>query len=123
MKKILIIEDDVNVVTLLTQILENQNFTVISASDSLQGTTIAHQENPDLIILDLILPLGGGETSLRNLKMSTHTKEIPIIVMSATVDEHLIERVKNMGIEAFIEKPFDTNNLISKVQATLGKEQ
>ena len=119
MSKILIIEDDLIMVKLLTTALENDHFTVVAAYDGLQGTTLAHNERPDLIVLDLIMPLGGGITALRNLKMSTHTNMIPIIVISSTSDNCLIEEVKNMDIEIFITKPFNANDLLLKIKEIL----
>ena len=121
MSKILIIEDDLNMVKLLTTVLESNHFTVVAAYEGMQGTILAHNEKPDLIILDLIMPLGGGEVALRNLKMSTHTNKIPIIVISGTCDDHLIERVKSQGITAFIAKPFGANDLVSKIKEVLSK--
>lgn len=121
MSKILIIEDDQSLVMLLTTALESHDFTVVAAYDGLQGTTLAHDEKPDLILLDLIMPLGRGEVTLSNLKKSTHTKKIPIIVISGTSDEHLIAQVKNMGIEAYIAKPFDMNDLVAKIKEILAE--
>lgn len=121
MSKILIIEDDESMVKLLSNVLEKNNFTIVVASDGLQGTTAAHQETPDLIILDLIMPVGGGETTLSNLKVSPHTKEIPIIVMSGTSDELLKEQVKHMGIKHFFEKPFVMEKMVAKVKEILSK--
>ncbi len=121
MSKILIIEDDESMVKLLSEVLEKNDFTIVTASDGLQGTTVAHQENPDLIILDLIMPVGGGETTLRNLKMSEHTKDTPIIVMSGTSDELLKEQISHMGIKHFFEKPFIVEKLVSKIKEILLK--
>ena len=119
MSKILIIEDDLAVAALLSKTLESNNFTVICATDGLQGTTLAHNDNPDLIVLDLILPVGDGETVLRNLKISEHTKKIPIIVISATDDEHLIAQVKNQDIVHFFRKPLNPDDLLLKIQEVL----
>lgn len=119
MSKILIIEDDQSLVMLLTTALESSGFTVVAAFDGMQGTTLAHDEKPDLILLDLIMPLGGGLNALKNLKKSTHTSAIPVIVISGTSDVLLIDDVKNMGIEEYIAKPFDINDLIKKIQEVI----
>lgn len=121
MSKILIIEDDPNMVTLLTTVLEKEGYTVVAANEGMQGTTMAHEEKPDLILLDLIMPLGGGKTALKNIKMSTHTKDIPIIVVSGTADVLLIDDVKEMGITEYISKPFDSKELLEKIKNALGE--
>jgi DNA-binding response OmpR family regulator len=121
MSKILIIEDDVILTELLRKTLESDHFRVVTAGDGLQGTTLAHNEKPDLILLDLIMPLGGGVVALRNLKISTHTKAIPVVIISGTEDAHLIDQVKSMGIAAFVAKPFTATDLAAKVKAILSK--
>lgn len=119
MAKILIIEDDAVVTTALSKILESNGYQVVIAQDGLQGTTMSHSEKPDLIILDLILPVGDGLTTLRNLKRSVNTKAIPIIVMSATDDDHLKEEVKAVGVEEYIEKPYNPDKLIARIKEIL----
>lgn len=121
MSKILIIEDDQGMIKLLTTILKSNGFTVVVAYDGLRGTSVAHDEKPDLILLDLSMPLSDGLTTLRNLKMSTHANVTPIIVISGTRDIHLIDQVKNMGIEEFITKPFDRDDLVAKIKAILSE--
>lgn len=119
MSKILIIEDDQGMVQMLTAALENDGFEVVATIDGTQGIEVAHNEKPDLILLDLIMPVGGGMSALKNLKVSTHTSMIPVIVISGTSDVLLIDDVKTIGIEAFFTKPFDTNDLIAKIQEIL----
>jgi len=121
MSKILIIEDDESMVKMLSSRLENKDFTVVSAGDGLGGTNMAHSEKPDLIILDLILPVGGGLTTLRNLKMSENTKAIPIVVMTGSGDTKLKDDVLSMGVECFYSKPFDPNDMITKIIELLSK--
>ena len=121
MSKILIIEDDNTLAELLRNTLEHENFDVVIASEAMQGTTLAYDEKPDLILLDLIMPLGGGLTVLRNLKVSTHTNTIPIIVISGTSDMHLINQVKSMDIAGYCEKPFDMKDLIAKIKEIVPK--
>ena len=123
MKKILIIDDDLGLVTAFSRIMEKHNFQVISAQDGLQGTMLAHNEKPDLIVLDLIMPLGGGITTLRNLKLSVHTRGIPIIVFSGTGDEYLQEEVLRLGIEHYVAKSCDFEPLALKIENILAKKE
>lgn len=119
MSKILIIEDDASVTKLLSTVLEKKDFDVLIAHDILKGTTLAQTEKPDLILLDLVLSEGRGVTVIKNLKMSTCTDNIPIIVISGTDDVSRIAEVSSLGITNFIRKPFDINDVIAKIQEVL----
>ncbi len=77
-KKILIIEDEQEFVLGLTTLLKSQGYLIITAYDSVFGISLAHKENPNLIILDLGLPAGGGLYVLKNLKNSVETLDIPV---------------------------------------------
>ena len=119
MAKILVIDDDVHLAEMTQMRLKASGHNVVVAHDALQATSLAHSEKPDLIILDLIMPVGGGVSTLRNLKMSSHTKTIPVIVISGTSDDELKEEVSSIGIDSFFEKPYDANELISKIEQIL----
>ena len=121
MSKILIIEDDNTLAEMLRNALEEEGFGFVVASEAMQGITLAHDEKPDLILLDLIMLLGDGLTVLRNLKISTHTNTIPIIVISGTSDMHLINQVKSMDIAGYCEKPFDMKDLVAKIKEIVPK--
>ena len=84
MHKILIIEDDIDLSTVLQMNLESKGFEVSVAHDAIQGTALTHSIKPDLIILDINLPAGGGLTILKNIKMSVNTKMVPVIVLSGS---------------------------------------
>ena len=121
MNTILIIEDDLDSITVLRKSLATHGFKVITAQDGTQGTSFGHSEKPALIILDLGLPAGGGLMTLKNLKLSSHTKFIPVIVVSGTDDQDLIEKVRQEGIEDFIQKPYESKDLIAKIELILLK--
>ena len=118
-KKILIIEDENALVFGLATLLKSLGYSVIAANDSLFGVALAHKEKPDLIILDLGLPAGGGFYVLENLKKSTLTFNIPILVLTAQQGEDLEERARKMGAVAFFHKPFDPKSLQSKIKEIL----
>jgi DNA-binding response OmpR family regulator len=119
MPKILIIEDDVDLATVLQMNLEVKGYDIVLAHDALQGTSSVHNEKPDLIILDINLPAGGGLSVLKNIKISVKTKTIPIVVLSGTEDEELKHKVLHAGITDFIKKPYDLEDLCRRIKSAL----
>jgi len=119
MHKILIIEDDIDLATVLQMNLESKGFQVSVAHDAIQGTASAHSTKPDLIILDINLPAGGGLAILKNIKMSVNTKLIPVVVLSGSEDEALIHQVLHAGVQDYIKKPYDLNDLYQRIKTAL----
>ena len=114
-KKILIIEDEVDVSKVLNKRLTDAGFKTVISSDAYQGVEMAHHEHPDLIILDLMLPAGGGLGALKNIKISTHTKLIPVIILTGMINEEYKKEVLAQGVEAYLEKPYGYIELIKTV--------
>jgi DNA-binding response OmpR family regulator len=121
MPKILVIEDETDILKVLYHVLKKDGFDVVVAVDGYQGVDFAHRENPDLIILDLMLPAGGGLTVLENLKSSTKTLHIPFVILTGMQDEVYKKKVLDMGVEAYIEKPYDSQSLIKTIRDILEK--
>jgi DNA-binding response OmpR family regulator len=115
-KKILIIEDEKELVLGLATLLKAQGYMIIAANDSLFGISLAHKEKPDLIILDLGLPAGGGFYVLDNLKKSTETFSIPVLVLTAQQGADLEEQVKQKGAVAYFHKPFEPESLLGRIK-------
>lgn len=120
-KKILIIDDEKALVSGLYTLLKSQGYLPIAAYDGVFGISLAHKENPDLIILDLGLPAGGGLYVLENLKNSIETHDIPVLVLTAQQGADLEEKAKLMGTEAYFHKPFDSQQLLSRIGDILNK--
>jgi len=118
-KTILIIEDEEELVLGLTTLLKSQGYLIIAAYDSVFGISLAHKEKPDLIILDLGLPAGGGLYVLENLKKSVETLDIPVLVLTAQQGVDLEEKVKQAGAVACFHKPFDPESLASQIKEIL----
>ncbi|MHB8154930.1 MAG: response regulator transcription factor [Candidatus Omnitrophota bacterium] len=118
-KKILIVEDEKELMFGLATLLKSQGYLIIAANDSLFGISLAHKEKPDLIILDLGLPAGGGFYVLENLKNSVGTFDIPILILTAQQGLALEERAKQMGAVAYFHKPFDPESLLSQIKEIL----
>ncbi|MDP8263208.1 MAG: response regulator [Candidatus Ancaeobacter aquaticus] len=120
-KKILIVDDDLNIAKLLASRLKANNYDICVACDGLSAVSIAHREKPDLIILDMMLPAGSGFTVFENLRKSVDTFAIPIIFITAFPDKEKEEKAFEMGAEGFIAKPFEADDLLLKVKKALGE--
>ena len=119
MSKILIIEDEVDLAKILHKRLEDKGFEVVCAPDAHSGVDLAHKERPDLIILDIMLPLGGGVTVLRNLRISTHTMSIPVLVLTGMQDEELKKNILEMGVAFYMQKPYEIEELTKEINRIL----
>lgn len=120
MKKILIIEDNIDIAGLLNDLFKQNGYAAVMCHDGYQGIEFTHREKPDLILLDMMLPAGGGLYVLEKLKVSTLTKAIPIVVLTASRDMQHKQAAIDMGVDAYLEKPFDADQLLATVQGFVG---
>jgi len=122
MKKILVIEDAKTIAKVIELMLIESGYQPILAFDAAQAVMFAQRERPDLIILDIMLPAGGGYEVARKLHISNHTKFIPVIVFSAANIDEVREKTAQYDIHYFVEKP-DTAQLLSQIDVILGKKE
>ena len=120
-KKILLIEDEADMVYALTLQLEAMHYEVLSVMDGQSGLAMARKEKPDLIILDLMLPKMGGYKICRMLKFDEKYKKIPIIMLTAKVQDQDKKLGQEVGADAYITKPFDAQVLLDKINALFVK--
>lgn len=120
MKKILIIEDEQDIVKVLYKKLTDSGFQVVWAQDAYAGVKSAHEENPDLIILDLMLPAGGGLKTLKNIRDSIKTTFVPVVVLTGMRDEAAKAESLQLGVEAYLEKPYNFPELLGVINKALG---
>ena len=121
-KKILIVDDEPNVLRVIASRLMAQKYDIVTASDGVYAVKKAHEEKPDLIILDIKMPAGGGLNVFENLRMTTDTMMIPIIFITAHPSDELKRKVLEMGAEDFIAKPFNADDLLAKVKKALKED-
>jgi len=116
MAKILIIEDELKIRQIVQAYLEKEGFEVFSAADGAAGLTAVKEESPDLVILDLMLPVIPGEELLAQLRQ---TSDVPVIILSAKSSE--AEKIfgLNIGADDYLVKPFSPRELVARVQAHL----
>jgi len=111
MHKILIIEDDINSVKTLAKILLLDGFEVMTAIDACQGFDLALEKKPELVIMDLMLPAGGGLSVLKKIHASEQISNMPVVVITGMKDEGYKENILNEGVKAFLTKPYDLEEL------------
>jgi DNA-binding response OmpR family regulator len=121
MKTILIIEDDKSIQAGLKDNLEIENFKVIAESDGLKGYERAVKDKPDLILLDLNLPMKNGFEVCRDLR--TNNINTPVIMLSARIEEADKVLGLELGADDYVTKPFSIRELISRIKAILRRSE
>src|SRR4030042_2049749 len=121
-KKILIGDDERDIVKVLVIRLESSGYEVIAAFDGAQGVFMAHKEQPDLIILDIRMPAGDGFSVAERLKRSTHTWTIPIIFLTGSPEREAEGKAMDLGARFFIKKPYDPEELLDAIKRALEAE-
>ena len=119
--KILVVDDETQLVDMIKMRLEANNYEVITANDGQEALQKARSQSPDLIILDLMLPKLDGYKVCRMLKFDEKYKSIPIIMLTARVQETDKKMGEEVGAEAYIIKPFESQALLSKIEELLEK--
>jgi len=120
--KILIVEDEAEMREAIKLRLEANQFEVITAADGSEGLSKARTEKPNLIILDIMLPKLDGFRLCRMLKFDENYKNIPVIILTAKTQKTDINRGKEMGAEAYITKPFKSEELLAEINELLAKK-
>ena len=117
--KILVVDDERTIVKLITAKLSLEGYEVITAADGQEGLSMARAEKPDLIVLDVMMPKMDGYRVAKMLKLDDLHKDIPIIFLTAKVQDQDMEMGRQTGAEAYLTKPIDPESLISKVRELL----
>lgn len=120
---ILLVDDEPDIVDLLQMRLVAAGFEVVTAADGKEALNSARTLNPDLIILDLMLPTMDGFVVSRLLKFDARHKHIPIIMLTAKAGEAMRMTGEQVGVDAYFNKPFDTVQLIAKVRELLSRKE
>ena len=120
--KILVVDDDRNLLKLFKYVLEKDGFAVITAMDGESGLKLALAERPDLVMLDLKMPKLDGMEVLRKLKADPLTAAIPVVMITASAQKADAERALREGAVGYIIKPFRIAELRDCVRAALSFE-
>jgi DNA-binding response OmpR family regulator len=117
--RILIVDDESDLVAVLRFGLEVEGFDVIDAGDGEEGLKRAREEHPDLLVLDLMLPKLDGYKVCRALKFDERYKTLPIFILSARSGEQDRRLALDMGADVFISKPYEIKDLVARIRARL----
>jgi two-component system cell cycle response regulator DivK len=123
MAKVLIIEDNATNMTLAIFLLQSAGHTVISATDAEAGLTLAHDEHPDLILMDIQLPGMDGLQATVLLKRDEATRAIPVIALTALAMKGDEERIRAAGCDGYIAKPMRYQEFLETISAQLAGVQ
>ena len=109
---ILVVDDDVAIRGLVRLVLEDEGYDVVEAENGASGLEVAEHHRPDLIVLDLAMPVMDGRTFFKRIRAS-RCRDVPVIVVSALTEG------REVGADAALEKPFDPDALVAEVERLL----
>jgi DNA-binding response OmpR family regulator len=118
-KRILLVDDDAEIIESLRLALEANGYTVLVARDGNQGLALSERENPDLVILDMMMPKRSGFLVLEKMR---RTRDTPMRVIMITANEGTRHKAyaEMLGVDDYIRKPFPMDRLIESVQRLIG---
>jgi CheY-like chemotaxis protein len=119
MKKILIVEDNFDNMTLIRMLMEQEGFQILLAKDGKEGLEIALRDKPDLIALDLGMPVMDGWEFIRIAKSTLDIQEIPIVVVTANLLPGESHKVIDLGCAGYVSKPFKVQELVGEIRRCL----
>ena len=121
-KKILVLEDEKNIMNNLVELLEAENFTVFTGYNGIEGTEKLKQFKPDLILCDIMMPHMNGIEFYNYVKKDFETRFIPFIFLTAKTDLSSIRAGLNLGVDDYITKPFSASDLLKSIEIRLKKQ-
>ncbi len=121
--KVLTVDDSRTIRLLVKRYLEPLGLEIIEAADGKLGVEAAERDRPDLIILDVTMPIMDGQQALEQLRLSPTTKNIPVLMLTAESRKDLVVQLIQLGISDYVVKPFDRDMLVAKVSSVLKLDQ
>jgi len=119
MKKALVVEDNQSLVGVFRLLLEAWGFAVVSANNGMEGVEMAIEEKPDVILMDIMMPVMDGREATRRIRSNPETKNIPILAITALTKESELKECIEAGCNDYMLKPFNYKDLQEKIQALL----
>lgn len=118
MRTVLVVDDEFGIAEVLEAILDDAGYRIVTASNGKQGLARLPEAQPDLVVLDFMMPILGGAEMLRAMAAEQAYKRIPVIMMSSLGEDVIAEKCK--GYAAFLRKPFKVATVLSTVARVLG---
>lgn len=120
-KKILIIEDELSLMMALHEKFKTEGFEVIEAKNGEEGLKMATKKTPDLILLDLIMPVMDGITMLKKLRLTEEGKDLPVIILTNLSDDRAVSESLESGVSDYLVKTnWHLDDVVKKVKVKLG---
>jgi two-component system alkaline phosphatase synthesis response regulator PhoP len=120
--RVLVVDDEADIVSTVKYRLEFCEFEVITATNGKEGLEKAANEKPDLILLDISMPVMSGHEMLERLKNRPELKDIPVIMFTAFSDAKDVAKAVELGVADYVTKPFDFTDLVGKITNVLGNK-
>ena len=120
-KVILVADDDPDILSIVSMSLETQGYTVYKAANGREAVDLARQHHPDLVLMDMMMPVVSGYEAVTELKADPSTSGITIVGLSAKAMATDMERATDVGIDGYITKPFRIAQVLSVVESYLDK--
>jgi DNA-binding response OmpR family regulator len=117
---VLVADDDEDILVLVRTVLERAGYEVVAARNGVEATAAAQQRRPDLAVLDVAMPELDGLEVLRRLRADASTSDVPVLLLSARVQEDDVAEGFATGANAYMQKPFSPRELSDRVSELLG---
>lgn len=114
--KILTVDDSLTIRKLVRKAFQDFNCDIIEASNGVEGLAMANSENPNLILLDVTMPIMGGIEMLGRLREEQNLKQIPVIMLTAEGGKDHVTKIVRMGINDYIVKPFKREEMVERAR-------
>ncbi|MBU1147690.1 MAG: response regulator [Candidatus Omnitrophica bacterium] len=118
-KRVLVVDDDRDLIKMLKLRIEAEGFEFMSAEDGETMLKVMETKKPDVVILDIMLPKVDGYTALREMRKKEEFKDIPVIILSAKEKRKVGDLFALEDIAFFVEKPYDTRDLMQKIKSAI----
>jgi two-component system, cell cycle response regulator DivK len=118
-KAILVADDDPHILSIVSMSLETQGYTVYKATNGREAVDLAKQHHPDLVLMDMMMPVVSGYEAVTELKADATTRDITIVGLSAKAMATDMERATDVGIDGYITKPFRIAQVLTVVESYL----
>lgn len=119
--RVLLVDDEPDVIELLEMLLERRGYEVLTAANGMEGLIRAHEELPDLILLDVMMDEMDGWETLKLLKLEPRTRAIPVVMVSARMEPRDKIRGLQEGAVDYVTKPFAVQDLLDTVSSVLAR--
>ena len=118
-KAILVADDDPDILSIVSMSLETQGYTVYKATNGREAVDVTRENQPDLVLMDMMMPVVSGYEAVTELKADATTRDITIVGLSAKAMATDMERATDVGIDGYITKPFRIAQVLTVVESYL----